>query len=556
MKNFKVYLAYVALLAMVMTSCSKEDNPDSPDGPAGEEMVALSFTGMLSDFTRKVDSKQAVDAPVEGCFENSDPEYVRVGVKDDLGDWVSGGYIDIPVIPVSVDSDGDGADNYLTFEAEDLELEQGDYTLEYFAVYNDNNDLIFMAPRSDNQYGPANFYNFVESPLPQQFTLNVGTKHYQEVEVLCYDEQDVQEYGYLFFDFEEVPLTYICIFGNECDEETGRHKPSHFRVKVWEYPALPGEGDIEFTDATALVNATNDFNNGENTGEVVQADPLCIPLPDRDGETWFYGEIYTIDDEGIETLIRRGDFSDEDTKDEAFEIDGKQKYWHFRQGGEYCGEDSDPCLLSRVVTDWAQDFGTGVVDLTDLQTDYIDVDTNSDGDYTAADSPGATAPFGGYLITNDPSKYYDQFVGAGQDGDDGNMIVFDGSPDVSDRVIYTMETPELCEGDTYFLKMRVKDISAPDVNNARLRVRYRSGTPESATTAGDFEISSLAKDADGNWSTIGFILTAANDGSMLIRIRDREDDNSGNDFAMDDIVLSNDPMTLNGINAANINPSN
>lgn len=554
MKTIKFYFAFVAVAAMFMTSCSKEDSPDGPDGPDGAEMVALSFQGALSDFTRKVDTKQEVEAPIGGCKEDSDPAYVKVGVKDSDGNWVSGGEITINVIPVSIDSDGDGATNFLTFEAEELELEEGNYSLEYFAVYNSGDELIFMAPRSDNSYGPANFFNFVENPLPQSFFLQAGTKHYQEVEVLCYDEQEVQEYGYLFFDFEEVPLTYICIFGNECDDQ-GRHKPSHFRVKVWEYPALPGEGNVAFTDANALVNGTNDFNNGENTGEVTQASPLCFPLPDRDGETWFYGEIYTIDELGNEKLIRRGDFTDEDTKDPAFEIDGKQKYWHFREGA-YCGEDSDPCLLSSVVEDWVQDFGTGVVDLTNLQTDYIDVDTNGDGDYTSADSPGATAPFGGYLITNDPSKYYGGFVGAGQAGDSGNMIVFDGAPDASDKVIYTMETPELCAGDTYFLKMRVKDISTPDVNNARLHVVYRSGNPESATTAGNFAIASLAKDADGNWSTVGFIMTATEDGSMIIRIRDREDDNSGNDFAMDDIVLSNDPTVLNGINAANINPSN
>ncbi|MBZ9631530.1 hypothetical protein LB465_12130 [Salegentibacter sp. LM13S] len=550
-------MAYVALLAMVMTSCSKEDNPDSPDGPAGEEMVTLSFKGALSDFNRKVETKQAVDAPIGGCFEDADPAYVMAGVKDGGGNWVSGGYIKVDVIPITVDSDSDGNTNYLTFEAEELELEQGIYSLEYFAVYNSNDDLILMAPRSDNNYGPYSFHNFVDFPLPQEIDLRAGTKHYQEVEVLCYDEQDVQEYGYLFFDFEELPLTYICFFGNECDDD-GRHRPSHFRVKVWEYPSIPSDLPVAFTDDNILVDDTNDYNNGENSGEeITQADPLCIPLPDRngEGETWFYGEIWTIDAQGNETLIRRGDFTDEDTKDPNFEINGKQKYWHFREG-PYCGEDSDPCLLSSVVEDWVQDFGTGVVSLTNLQTDYIDVDTNNDGDYTNADNPAATAPFGGYLITNDPSKYWSGFVGPNQPGDDGNMIVFDGSPDKSDRVIYTMETPELCAGDTYFLKMRVKDISSPDQNNARLRVRYRTGNPESGVTAGNFLIDPLVTDASSVWKTVGFTMTATEDGSMIIRIRDREEDNTGNDFAMDDIVLSNDPTILNGVNPANINPSN
>jgi len=565
MKNVKIYFAFVAVFAMMFTSCSK-DNQDT-EGPVAVEVGELSLSALLEQYSSQNRQQENSANPPSCDMEDVKPAFVRAAIKDPDGNWIDDGvatngyYVDIPVIPISSDSDADGAENFLTYEAHFLELEEGTYELVRFSVLNASKTEILLAPSSDDTYGPANFANFVENALPIDIFVEAGTKTYQEIEVLCYDEAIASEYGYLFFDFEEVPLTYICIFGNECDEY-GKHTPSHFRVKVWEYPALPGEGDVVFTDENALVDGTNDFNNGENEGEVTQADPLCIPLPDRDGENWFYGEIYTIDENGIEKLIRRGDFSDEDTKDEAFGgIDDKKNYWHFREG-DYCGEDSDPCLLSRFVDseeEATMTFGPDLNDiqgLGDLETDYIDVDTDDDGlYYQDNDQPavGAPAPFGGYLITNNPQNYYGPFVGL-QAGDDGNMIVFDGSPDKSDRVLYTLRTSELCAGDTYFLKMRVKDISAPDVNNARLRVIYRAGSPETATLAGNFEIDPLVKDADGNWSTVGFIMTATEDGSMLIRIRDREDDNTGNDFAMDDIVLSNDPTVLNGV--ANINPSN
>ncbi|MGW1455518.1 hypothetical protein ACWBC2_11060 [Salegentibacter agarivorans] len=543
MKNFKIYLAYVALLAMVMTSCSKEDNPDSPDGPDGEEMVALSFTGMLSDFTRKVDTKQAVDAPVEGCFENSDPKYVRVGVKDDLGDWVTGGYIDIPVIPVSVDSDGDGADNYLTFEAEELELEEGNYTLEYFAVYNSDNNLILMAPRSDNNYGPYSFDNFVDFPLPQDIDLIAGTKHYQEVEVLCYDEQDVQEYGYLFFDFEELPLTYICFFGNECDNE-GRHRPSHFRVKVWEYPSVPGDLPVVFNDDNILVNDVNDYNNGENSGdEITQADPLCIPLPDRngDGDTWFYGEIYSIDAQGNEELIRRGDFTDEDTKDPNFEIDGKQKYWHFREG-PYCGEDSDPCLLGNVV-DGSEDFN--------IANSFDDV-TIGDTEYAWSENTSED-PYGTYNIVSNAQDFYSGFPNLldADNNSDGKFVVFDGDDldpnETNRRVYYSQNIPTVCEGDMYYITMDLVDISTPneDENGNDAQLKITANNVEVAT----FEISDLA--GYDTWTKVGFTLMADSSGNIDFEIVDPDNNWEGNDFGMDNINISNDPTILNDIDHLN-----
>ncbi|MGB7841262.1 MAG: hypothetical protein WBL21_00620 [Salinimicrobium sp.] len=562
MKRLKIYLAYVAVAALFMTSCSKEEGPDAP--PGGEEMGVLSFNVLLKDYetSNKQSTKQAEEVEVPPSCDpegNSDPFTVRAmiavgngdtGIYVDDGDANNGNAVDIRVIPVgNNDSDGDGMANWLTYEEDFLELTQGQYTLLYFEVLNDTGEVLYMAPNSNDNYGPYSFDNFVEDPLPHVIQVNAGEKPYNDVEVLCYDEVYAEEFGYLFFDFEMLPLQYICIFGNECTDE-GRHYPSNFRIVVWEYP----EGDLDQLEMLdredAFVNATNEAVWQD--GVVLQADPLCIPLPDREGQM-FYAEVYTIDSQGNETLIRRGDFDAEDI-DQLYDPEtDTYNYWHFRHG-EYCEEDSDPCLLSRVVTDWTQDF-TGLINLpSGLYTDYIDVDTNDDGVYDGNDNPPATAPFGGYLITDNPQDYYSGFVSS-ETGDDGEMIVFDGSPDITDRVIYTIETPELCEGDIYYLKMRVKDISAPDVNNARLRVRYRSGNPESATTVGNFAIDPLINDGGGSaWATVGFVMVATEDGKMVIRIRDREDDNSGNDFAMDDIVLSNDPTTLFGV--LNINPNN
>ena len=266
--------------------------------------------------------------------------------------------------------------------------------------------------------------------------------------------------------------------------------------------------------------------------------------------------MYTIDHDDNETLIRRGDFSQSEIEDLINEgddpaVSGTQKYWHFREG-PFCGADSDPCLISGVTEDWVQDFESGEL-LPGTGTDYVDVDTNNDGVYDGNDSPAAPTPFGGYLITNNPKNYYTPFVGP-DPSDSGLFIVFDGHPNSSQRVYFTRNTPDLCEGDNYYVRMRVKDISEPDVNNARLRFTYRTGNPDSAEQAGEFTISGLSQDPNSAWTTVGFILTANQDGEMIVRIRDTENASTGNDFAMDDIIFSNDPTILNGV--THINPSN
>jgi len=565
MKHFKLFFTYVASAALMFTSCSKDENA-TPDSPDPGEISSLNFNVNLEDFetTRSQINKDHIlgDGEVPSCNnEDTDPAYIRAVIEKPGGGFVDDGdagnaeAVDIRIIPASSDSDSDGMDNWLTFEESFLELPSGVYKLLYFDVRNSNGDVLYLAPTNDDTYGPANFENFVESPLPHTIDLETGTKHYDEVEVLCYDEVFADSYGYLFFDFEMLPLQYICLFGNECND-VGRHFPSNFRIKVWEYPSNAQIGNLQFDDEDALVDATNDVVR--EGGIVVQAAALCIPLPDRPNvDEVFYAELYTIDGGGSETLIRRGDFSETEIDDLIAEGDdpavlGTQKYWHFREG-PFCGEDSDPCLISQVTEDWVQDFESGEL-LAGTDTDYIDVDTDNDGDYDDDDNPAAPSPFGGYLITSDPSDYYGPFVGPGQAGDDGLFIVFDGSPDNSERVYFTRNTPDLCEGDNYYVRMRVKDISVPDDNNARLRFTYRTGDPDSAVQAGEFTISDLTTDSNSDWATVGFVLTANQDGEMIIRIRDTEEANGGNDFAMDDIIFSNEPTILNGV--THINPSN
>ena len=560
MKNFKFYLAFVAVAAMFTTSCSKDNNPDGPDGPTEGTTSSLSFEVFLEDFEdeRAAQTKNHIlgEGEVPSC-ENEDtvPSFIRavIAIGDensnnyvDDGDGSNAEAVDIDIIPVDDnDNDGDGMPNWLTYEESFLELEDGEYTIIYFDVRNAAGEILYMAPSSNDNYGPANFENFVENPLPQSVQLENGTKTYVELEVLCYDEVFAQEYGYLFFDFEMLPLQYICIFGNECTDE-GRHYPSNFMIKVWEYPANSDLGNVTFNEDDAFVVASNDAvwsGEGENA-VVTQASPLCIALPDREGQV-FYAELYTLDSPGDTegTLIRRGDFTATEI-DELYDPETEQyNYWHFREGGEYCGEDSDPCLLGSVVNE-SEDFNNAESfgDVTIGGTEYAWSETTGED------------PYGTYNIVTNAQEFYSGFpslLDADNDSN-GKFVVFDGDdlePNETFRRVYFSENiPTVCEGDVYYITMDLVDISTPNEgdggNDAQLEI-----TANGAQIA-LFEISDLA--GYDTWTKVGFILMADGSGNIDFEISDPDGNWEGNDFGMDNINISNDPTSLNDVD--HINP--
>jgi len=260
MKNFKFCIAYLAIFAMLFTSCSKDEVSGIQDDP-NTEMATISFGAVLNDF---VANRAALKAPLTGdvpVCSDAAPVKVRVALKNSGGMWVAGkngstgGFIEIPVIP-------NGEGGWMTKESSDLELPQGMYSLEYFAVMDAGNNILWIAPRENDVYGPANFAAFVNDALPIDINLRVGVKKYIDVEVLCYDQRFADEFGYLFFDFTELDTITLCIFGNYCND-TGRHFPAKFSLEVWMYsgdPLNPKMGDPLTTEA--LFNETGLYRSG------------------------------------------------------------------------------------------------------------------------------------------------------------------------------------------------------------------------------------------------------------------------------------------------------
>lgn len=263
MKHFKLSIAWLAMLALVFTSCSKEET-DAINSE--KDTVQLTFGAMLDAFNNQ--NKQAT--PGE-CRENAVPAYVMVGISTDEegNDFIAGGNADNLIEVGLTNNNGSWETTY----SDDLELPGDTYYLQHFAVYDTNDQVLWVAPREGGAFAGE-----VTDALPQAFELVGGTKPYIVVEVLCFIPREEEAYGYPFFDFDvvEVENSY-CIFVNYCYDETGREYPAHFSVEVWS----------DTWDGVEEVTLSNNMNSVSMQGGNPAATVLCLALPDLGDDTYY-----------------------------------------------------------------------------------------------------------------------------------------------------------------------------------------------------------------------------------------------------------------------------
>ena len=324
MKQFRLSIAYLAMFAMIFTSCSKEETVLNED----TDLATLSFGAILTDLATNRAATKGHTSFLDGVPECSSesPAYVEIILSRDGANVVG------------EEGDAHRVDlvNGQMFTKEDpaLQLTPGNYSLEYFAVYGESGEMIWVAPVG----GGDNLSNFVDNPLPMAIDLRAGVKKYVEVDVLCYDDRFVNEYGFLFFDINEKEAIEFCVFGNFCDED-GRHYPAAYSVDVWSYSN--GErGSQIYNDvaATVAMNEAGDY----------AASPVCFALPDTEGLDEYYFEITMRNSEAYgdveERIIRAGVMNDGDVRD-LMEGEDNVEYYHFREGN--CGDMGDtPDLLN------------------------------------------------------------------------------------------------------------------------------------------------------------------------------------------------------------------
>jgi hypothetical protein len=273
MKKIKDHLMLIAVFALLFTSCSKDEN--SPVNPENAEVGSLSFATVLNDLAQRSQQKDhTADFPL--CSD-AKPSYVKVEITGVGYDGPA--ILEIPVSDSPGDYDGDSEAEYFTLESSDLELPAGTYILEFFAVYDANDNLIWVAPSKEEE---GKLSNYVDHPLPLEINLSAGTKKYVDVDVLCYDKRMVNQYGYLFFELETNKALDFCFFANYCIGD--RHFVANYSVSIW--LGDDSSGTPLYTDVPAPIDSEGEFS----------ADPLCFALPSppegvEPGEPYLYYEV-------------------------------------------------------------------------------------------------------------------------------------------------------------------------------------------------------------------------------------------------------------------------
>lgn len=317
MKKFQILLLALGM-CLAMTSCSKDEvlNKD-----VAAQKASISFEAILQDLeANRLASKQSLDELPE-CTDD-DASYVMIILTQDGVNVVG-----TQEQPFRIDL---VANQIFTEEVPELELDPGTYSLDYFGVYNEAGELIWLAPNA------GLFAEYLENPMPIAIELNVGVKKYIEVSVICFDDRFVNEYGYLFFDLDTAQAIEFCVFGNYCDE-TGRHYPAAFSVDIWSY----SNGETGTQLYTNVVNTVAINDAGDYAGS-----PLCFALADTAGLDEYYIEIGLLNSDAYgavtEEVIRSGVITDEDVRN-LFDGDDATDYFHFREGA--CNLNDSPMLF-------------------------------------------------------------------------------------------------------------------------------------------------------------------------------------------------------------------
>ena len=262
MKNFKFNVMILALFALIFTSCSKDEN-SGVEQQVSDEVAELYLGPVLNAEIRKALQKQEADLPE--CSDDA-PAYAQISLV--YGD------ADTPVdviVPIIID----GNDLFTAYdEALEIPVASGEttvsVTLNDFLVWNDDGgapgEVIWAAPKTGSDFG-----GIVSQSLPFSWDLRAGSKTYTDVEVLCFDDREVNLYGYQFFDLVPVEIYEFCVFANYCND-AGRHFTANYTFDI---TYIGDDNNIPlYTGEMPMTGNTEDDDSGD-----WYADPLCLAIP-------------------------------------------------------------------------------------------------------------------------------------------------------------------------------------------------------------------------------------------------------------------------------------
>ncbi|PRX40934.1 thrombospondin type 3 repeat-containing protein [Salegentibacter salegens] len=267
MKLLRKYLAIVAVFSLFFTSCTKDEEGTLNNDPGSESFAELSLGATLNDFVNRAAVKQSIP----DCSSDA-PAYAHIELTHNSGTDLEG------IINVNVPILSEDGSFYTDYD-EDLKIpvanaddKTATVSVTTFLVYDGDPEdagstVIWAAPTTTSDYG-----TFVNQGLPYNFLIRAGSKKYVDIEVLCFDNRDVNLYGYQFFDLVPEVLHEVCIFANYCDED-GRHYTANYSLEVI---YTGGDEDRTLYESMDLPEGSYGFDDDT---DVYYADPFCFAVP-------------------------------------------------------------------------------------------------------------------------------------------------------------------------------------------------------------------------------------------------------------------------------------
>lgn len=378
MKIAKLFSRLLLAGIIVLSGCSKEDDSLPPPN----DKSYLSFNILLNDVAGKMPHKQ-MQPQVPECPIGI-PAFVDIVLR--MGEiYVAGNELAplrMELSPGSRDANDDGIPDPVIKESAPLELAEGTYTLEYFTVLDVEENVLWIAPVSEKRSGSLD--HLVSQALPFDINIGAGITKFQDVEVICFDDRNLNDYGYVFYELNGIQVIEFCMFGNYCDTN-GRHAEFMlFQTDVWKYSGDPRspKGILLHEDLQNQVIITDYEDYAE-----AQSFPLCFTLPDGPGIDEYYIEISRTQLGEEDVLIRSGLISNEDVKD-LFNEDATMEYFHFIDGE--CEANDKPVLLNDprdIIGTWEFIFIFGGDAIVTAQIVFYPDGTASYSDFWTAEEP-------------------------------------------------------------------------------------------------------------------------------------------------------------------------
>jgi len=166
-----------------------------------------------------------------------------------------------------------------------IQLPPATYTVTDFIIYNDNqtpnntaDDIVLAAaPHSGSTYAP-----YVDHPLTISFTVVAFDKVNQPIDCICYQQSNYSDFGFVFFQLNDVTLRMQPFFGDLCTEEFANYTGSHYALQnSGLQPDMPAIFQIQVLRNSIL---TGTFTN-DSAGWYGEGRPMKVYYADRAGIT-------------------------------------------------------------------------------------------------------------------------------------------------------------------------------------------------------------------------------------------------------------------------------